>query len=349
MSGDTRPFPFGVFVPPVSTHNALVRFRGITGNIIQGSQIIIDDDDNITMPGGSKINGRSVFADGVKLDGIELKATRDQTGAEIVALLEALAAGARLSHNYLDDVGADDHHDEAHTHYYLTASDGTPILALRVNATGGVGIGIDAAAWLHLPAGIASAGGAPLKLVDGTLLTTEEKGALEYSENKLYFTSHDHRRVLDRTSDVIIATTTISNSANEETIYTADLHAGDSFVGNVMKLDTSGLISNVTASDDITINFYIGATLIATLNPAMGNVSGAHWMINGDYTFRTVGGSASVACHTHIMLDDHEVMAISIETVNTTIAHDFTVKVQWDNAKGGNTINILQGFMEIKN
>ncbi len=115
MSGDTRPFPFGVFVPPVSVHTALVRFRGITGNIMQGTLITVDDDDNITMPKGSTINGRSVFADGVKLDGIELRATRDQTGAEIVVLLEALIVGARLSHNYLDDVGADDHHDENHS------------------------------------------------------------------------------------------------------------------------------------------------------------------------------------------------------------------------------------------
>ncbi|KKK69187.1 hypothetical protein LCGC14_2936550 [marine sediment metagenome] len=32
------------------------------------------------------------------------------TGAEIVALLEALGAGNRLSHSKLDDVGASDHH-----------------------------------------------------------------------------------------------------------------------------------------------------------------------------------------------------------------------------------------------
>lgn len=41
---------------------------------------------------------------------VEDGSTADQTGAEIVALLEALAEGSRLSHTKLDDVGASDHH-----------------------------------------------------------------------------------------------------------------------------------------------------------------------------------------------------------------------------------------------
>ena len=49
-------------------------------------------------------------ADHTKLNGIETSATADLTGAEIVALLEALAAASRLSHTKLDDIGASDHH-----------------------------------------------------------------------------------------------------------------------------------------------------------------------------------------------------------------------------------------------
>jgi len=41
---------------------------------------------------------------------IELDAAGDLTGAEIIALLEALEIGSRLSHSKLDDVGASDHH-----------------------------------------------------------------------------------------------------------------------------------------------------------------------------------------------------------------------------------------------
>lgn len=41
---------------------------------------------------------------------VELGAGGDLTGGEIVALLEALSPGSRLSHSKLDDVGASDHH-----------------------------------------------------------------------------------------------------------------------------------------------------------------------------------------------------------------------------------------------
>jgi len=47
-----------------------------------------------------------------KLTSIEDSAKDDQTGAEIIALLEALTAGNRLSHSKLDDVGASDHHSK---------------------------------------------------------------------------------------------------------------------------------------------------------------------------------------------------------------------------------------------
>ena len=51
-------------------------------------------------------------ADHNKLDGIETGATADLTGAEIVALLEALTAGSRLSHTKLDDLTSGDPHTQ---------------------------------------------------------------------------------------------------------------------------------------------------------------------------------------------------------------------------------------------
>lgn len=47
--------------------------------------------------------GSMSSADKAKLDGIETGATADQTGAEMVTLLEALSPGSRLSYNDLDD------------------------------------------------------------------------------------------------------------------------------------------------------------------------------------------------------------------------------------------------------
>jgi len=63
------------------------------------------------------------------LIGVESGATADQTGIEIVSLLEALAGAAKLSHDSgLSDVSSDDHHNESHnaaSHSDLTSSGAT--------------------------------------------------------------------------------------------------------------------------------------------------------------------------------------------------------------------------------
>ena len=51
-------------------------------------------------------------------------------------------------------------------------------------------------AWLHLPAGTATAGTAPLKLISGTNLTTPENGAFEFDGTNLYFTSGGTRKTI---------------------------------------------------------------------------------------------------------------------------------------------------------
>jgi len=55
---------------------------------------------------------RYTVAEQTKLGNIETAATADQTGAEIVALLEALTASSRLSHTKLDDLTTGDPHTQ---------------------------------------------------------------------------------------------------------------------------------------------------------------------------------------------------------------------------------------------
>ena len=61
--------------------------------------------------------------------------------------------------------------------------------AFCVSSAGRVQLGgVAPSAWLHLPAGTATAGTAPLKLTAGTNLTTPENGSFEYDGSFLYFT-----------------------------------------------------------------------------------------------------------------------------------------------------------------
>lgn len=70
-----------------------------------------------------------------------------------------------------------------------SGSYGTYTTKMIVLKNGNVGIGQNTpTAYLHLSAGTATAGTAPIKLTSGTNLTTPENGALEYDGTSLFFT-----------------------------------------------------------------------------------------------------------------------------------------------------------------
>ena len=234
---------------------------------------------------------------------------------------------------------------------FFTATDAAaPTERMRIATDGRVDIGADATptAWLQLPAGLATAGFAPLKFISGTALTTAEAGTVEYHNDRFYITNVANRRAIDRTSDVIVATTTVANTTTETTIYTATIAAGDLKVGNIIKGTISGVLSNNSAADDITIRLKLAGTTLVTFNPAIGNVSGADWHMEGHFTVRTVGAGGTLAGHIHLVVDGHESKTTLTGAIDTTANCDFTVTVEWDNAKSDNTISIYNGFVEYK-
>lgn len=74
--------------PAGATDNAIARFDGTTGKLIQSSAATLDDAGNLTTPG--TVNGRDLEADGLKLDGIAAGAdvTAD-AGAVMASVVEA--------------------------------------------------------------------------------------------------------------------------------------------------------------------------------------------------------------------------------------------------------------------
>lgn len=198
-------------------------------------------------------------------------------------------------------------------------------------------------------AGTATAGTAPIKFTSGTLLATPEAATLEFANDRFYLTNVATQKAIDRTSDVITATTTVSNTVTETTIYTATFAANALKVGNVIKVLSGGVISNATAADDVAINVYMGATLISTFTPAIGNVTNKTWEADLRFTVRSVGVSGSLTFFGIVDIDTSQQKTSSITTIDTTAAENVTVKVQWNNAKSGNTISIYQGLAEYKN
>jgi hypothetical protein len=76
-----------------------------------------------------------------------------------------------------------------------TTPTGTP--RMYIDANGRVGVGVASpTARLHLPPGVATINGAPLKLSAGPLLTTPEDGTFEFFGGVLYFTTGGVRKTV---------------------------------------------------------------------------------------------------------------------------------------------------------
>ena len=208
---------------------------------------------------------------------------------------------------------------------------------------------------LILPAGTAAAGTAPLKLTAGPFLTTPEVGTLEYNGDHLAFTNIATRKVIDRTSDVTVATVTVANTADETTLWTGPMAANSLAIGNVFKFHADGIVSNngPSGTDQITLRIKVGGVTKVTLTPTTKTLTGAMWHIDANATQRTIGALGSRAIH--VMMQIGTVAAgdaVGLEgvaAIDTTANMDVTLTAQWASAKAANTISVYQGFMEYKN
>ena len=225
--------------------------------------------------------------------------------------------------------------------------------ALRISSENNTGLSVtDPTARLHLPAGTATAGTAPVKLTDGTLLTTEEEGALEYSGGKLYFTNILERKVIDRTSDVAVETVTVANTTTETLLWTGPMAANSLKAGNLFKFHADGIVSNggATAADQITLRIKVGGSTVVTLEPATKSMPvGSHWHLDANATQRTIGATGSRAIHVLIDIDDVTEEVIAVAAIDTTASMDVTLTAEWASAAADNTLSMYQAYMEYKN
>lgn len=209
--------------------------------------------------------------------------------------------------------------------------------------------GTSPTARLHLPAGTTTASSAPLKFTAGTALTTAETGAVEFHNDRFYISNVACRKAIDRTSDVITATTTVENTTTETTIYTSTIAANALKVGNTIKQLTMGTLTTASAADVVTGRVKVGGATIATLTSGgTGTHTDQPWHFDVRFTQREVGATAEIAYHIDLELDGST--SVDGQTdIDTTAQADLTVTVQWNNAKAGNILDINQGITEYKN
>ena len=152
---------------------------------------------------------------------------------------------------------------------------------ILASVSGNVGIGRDTAsgaitARLHLGAGTATAGTAPLKFTPGTLLTTPEAGSLGYDGTEFYATtSTASREIIARVlkgSATLDFSSTAAGAVTDLTITVTGAADGDVVslsVPNASQTSTGGFSAWVSATNTVTVRYRIAA-LVGTEDPASG-------------------------------------------------------------------------------
>ncbi len=178
---------------------------------------------------------------------------------------------------------------------------------------------------------------------------------IKIDDDNISVNNNGSYRIIDRTSDVVLATVTVANEADETVLWTGAMGANSLEAGNVFKFHADGKVSNNgnNANNDFTIRVRVGGisgTIAASLTPSTKAMTDYHWHVNANACQRTLGVSGQRAIHIHLQVNDtDEEKVMGIATVNTTENMDVVITVDWVTAHANNSISLYQGFMEYKN
>jgi hypothetical protein len=204
-------------------------------------------------------------------------------------------------------------------------------------------------AYLHIGAGSATAGTAPLKMSSGALLATPEAGSIEFYDGRFFLTGTGKQRAIDRTSsNVNVANVVVAATAAETTLYLWSLSANAMKVGRIYKVHLDGILS-AAANKTITFNFYFGTGLYVTSTTTPGNILNKPWHVEYTVTIRTTGNGGTSSLHRHLNINGVDSGVASLQAIDTTAANDVMLKVQWSDNNAGNSITLYQAYLELKN
>jgi len=190
-----------------------------------------------------------------------------------------------------------------------------------------------------------------LKFANRDLTTTSEAGVLEYADGHFYISGEQAaRHAITRSDEVKTTTTEVTNTTVETTIYSKVFAANELHIDEVVSILLSGVYSNAPSSDDFSIRLKVNGVTIHTLPRVGGNVTDVGWETLARFTVKTPGISGTYVDFfkfTESGSPPYSGADSSAHIVDTTIASTFTVTMQWDNAKAGNTFFCTQGFTQL--
>ncbi len=145
---------------------------------------------------------------------------------------------------------------------------------LIIRENGNVGLSVaDPTASLHLRSSDGSANTAPLKLTEGTILSTPEKGAIEFANSHLYFTSTTSTR------EQLFKGFSDTETINFGTIAAGNMQERNVTIAGASTGDTCNCTPRVRPASPIMWNCFVaseGIVTIRVINPSNTNVSTAN-------------------------------------------------------------------------
>jgi hypothetical protein len=198
-----------------------------------------------------------------------------------------------------------------------------------------VGVGVATAsvtAKLHLAAGSATAGTAPLKLTAGPLLTVVEPGTFEYKEHTGYFTTYLVRRSLVLGQGVPIARVAVPASSTTKTlVYQVPMAATYLTAGKKLNMRLNGTITqrnNGSAFFTFTLE-YAGSTILTFTTPASTAMAALPFEIDLRSVCRSIGAAGSMISFGKFITNgavNSSVMG-AVTTINTTASNTLSVYI----------------------
>lgn len=230
-------------------------------------------------------------------------------------------------------------------------------------ATGGITFGTDVTLYrsaadtlktddtlivLALNTGAGTTTRAPINIATGVLKTTPASGDMEFDGNTLYFTEAGVRRSMVLGNSVRVTSDTVTNTTTETTIHTSAVAANELKAGKMYRVTLLGKTTTANASQFYTLRFKMGGTTLITVAMTAKAVTDDHFRSDAWITIRTIGASGTYAAHVEGFIGTEEVNAAPVTgSVDTTVAEDITVTLQWDAANAGNVFTIMQAVLDV--
>ncbi len=146
---------------------------------------------------------------------------------------------------------------------------------------------------------------------------------------------------------------TVTNTTTETDLYTFTIPAGDLVAGEVYRLRVTGLTDNQATSGTLTMRARLGGTSLGALSfaSATGAQTDKAWWAELELVIRSTGsgGTAYGTVHGQSMMPGTSQVQTATSKqigVNTTIANDLKVTVQWGTASASNICKIETAVLQ---